>query len=454
MTSRTYDELAKECLEGVLESLFPALERLEWSPEQLADHRQAALTETLTFAAARSGWHGDRLSGIDLSSVTADDLAALPTMTKGDLMGNWDDIVTDPSLDLVSARAHLDHVDAHGPAFLHDEYQVLTSGGSTGEPGVFCWARPELAEWASGVMRWSLAAGLGPPQRTAWIGARSLRHPSAALGVLSNGTSSTECLVPIDQPVTDVVDQLNAIQPDSLWVVCSMLPALVEARRSGSLRIDIDRITVGGDVLDPASVDAAEEVFGVRPIEGYPTTDVGHIGHQLPGEEGLYLHDDSLLIELVDEHDQPVADGALADHLLVTSLYHRTLPLIRYRIDDRVQLDPRPGRFPAYRRLARIDGRTDDLFRYGTVTVHPHVFRSALSRHGEIRDYLVCQTPNGAEVAVAARAGFDPVGLEHELTRALSRAGLTDPSVAVTVSDDLPRTAVGKRRRFVPSPGG
>ena len=44
---------------------------------------------------------------------------------------------------------------------------VLTSGGSTGEPGVFCWSLAEMARFGASAFRWSAANGEGPPARAA-----------------------------------------------------------------------------------------------------------------------------------------------------------------------------------------------------------------------------------------------------------------------------------------------
>ena len=71
--------------------------------------------------------------------------------------------------------------------------------------------------------------------------------------------------------------RLNALQPDALSTICSVLPLLVDAARTGQLRIHVARIAVFGDMLDPGIADQAADVFGVAPIEGYPTTDVGYI---------------------------------------------------------------------------------------------------------------------------------------------------------------------------------
>jgi hypothetical protein len=74
------------------------------------------------------------------------------------------------------------------------------------------------------------------------------------------------------------------------------------------------------------------------------------------------------------------------------------VPLVGYRIDDRVVVDPEPGRYAAYRRHAAIDGRSDDVFDDGGLAVHPHVFRTAIGRHFAVRDYEVRQTQRGAIV--------------------------------------------------------
>jgi phenylacetate-coenzyme A ligase PaaK-like adenylate-forming protein len=365
-------------------------------------------------------------------------------------MAHWDHLVTDPRLSLGAARDHLDRVDRDGLSLLCDEYLVFQSGGSTGEPGVFCWHETEMARWGASAVRWSAVAGVGPPARQVWVGARSMRHPSAAVAIL-NG-NDPNLVVPVDQPLSAIVDRLNEVQPDSLMVVGSMLRPLVDAARRDELTAAPAYIGVFGDVVDRGAMADAEDVFGVAPTEGYPTTDVGHVGQQAPGEAGVYINEDLLIVECVDEVERPVPPGTFCDHLLVTSLHHRTLPLIRYRIDDRIVIDPEPGTTaPAFRRIARIDGRSDDIFHYADVAVHPHTFRSVLSRHLGIVDHEVHQTDDGARVRVVGAGDVDAASLAAELTTALARAGLTEPQVEVEQVAELPRTGVGKRRHFVPA---
>jgi hypothetical protein len=81
---------------------------------RLRDQRLRALLRT---AKARSPWHAKRLAGVDVDAVTGADLAALPTMTKTDVMEHCDEVVTDRRLTLELAEAHLERVAAEGPAY-------------------------------------------------------------------------------------------------------------------------------------------------------------------------------------------------------------------------------------------------------------------------------------------------------------------------------------------------
>lgn len=426
--------------------------RLSWNRQQLASHRRAALREAVGHAVAASPWHRERLAGIDVSTLETDDLRSLPVMTKRDLMAAWDRVVTDPALSLALAREHLDRVDRDGLSPLLSRYWVFTTGGTTGEPAVFVWPLDSVATWFGSVGRW-LFAGSGPPARGAWVAARSMRHPSAAITRMHDGGGLDLC-VPVDQPIESLVQRLNELQPDTLSTICSMLPVLAEQAEAGRLAVRVRTIVVFGDVLDPAAARRAEAVFGAPVLETYPTTDVGHIACQTAGENGMYVNDDLLIVEGVDEHDRPVPAGTPTHHLLVTSLYQHTLPLIRYRIDDRLTFATDAGRVaPAFNRITHIDGRADDLFRYNRAVVHPHVFRSVLSAYHEVTDFRVEQTPSGALVLVQGEISSGRLeALRSDLALGLQRAGVTAAVVEVRAVPHLPRTQMGKRIRFAPLP--
>jgi phenylacetate-CoA ligase len=77
--------------------------------------------------------------------------------------------------------------------------------------------------------------------------------------------------------------------------------------------------------------------------------EVGHIGIECDAHEGLHASDDLVITEFVDHDDRPTTNPDAIDRNLVTSLFGRTLPLIRYELTD-VPVS-RTGRAPAARRF-------------------------------------------------------------------------------------------------------
>jgi phenylacetate-CoA ligase len=169
-----FDADRQRHLRAFADRLPAEAERLTWPLERLHRLRDERLRALLRTAKARSPWHGKRLAGVDVEAVTGADLAAIPPMTKADVMEHWDEIVTDRRLTLELAETHLERVASEGPAYMLGEYQVVTTGGSSGRRGVFVW---DFEGW--------LGFGLARERPTFWLrraaGSRDRRralHPS------------------------------------------------------------------------------------------------------------------------------------------------------------------------------------------------------------------------------------------------------------------------------------
>ena len=161
MPESSYDDRI-EAHKAKMFQLLPELaSRLDWNDETLRAHRRQGLHEILNFAATHSQWHAQRLASFDLNPIDPADLQSLPIMTKADVMQNWDQIVTDQRLSLAAASAHVKALE-EGPGLLHDEYHVFTTGGTTGEPGVFCVNSDEMATWLAASLRLAMKVGFMP----------------------------------------------------------------------------------------------------------------------------------------------------------------------------------------------------------------------------------------------------------------------------------------------------
>ena len=135
---------------------------LSWPADRLAAHRAELLREVVRDAIDRSPWHRERLADVDLARLDETSLRDVPPMTKGDLMENFDRIVGDERLSLELVNGHLETVTTG--SYLHDAYTAVTSGGSTGERGVFVYDWVGWATFWVSIFRYLLRARWSRPE--------------------------------------------------------------------------------------------------------------------------------------------------------------------------------------------------------------------------------------------------------------------------------------------------
>ena len=141
--------------------------------------------------------------------------------------------------------------------------------------------------------------------------------------------------------------------------------------------------------------------------------------------------------------------GTTGARLLVTVLFSRTLPLIRYEMSDTVRLGGRGcpcGR--SFMLMEDIEGRIEDILhlpdRTGTVAVHPIVFHHVLDQAG-LAGWQIIQEPGKLRVLLAGLTpGSSLEAVRTGMRTALSEAGAIQTGVDVRIVDQLERTALGK----------
>jgi len=453
-----YEELRLRHVRDAMAAAGELIGRLDWPAARLAAHRDAELRRLVRTAQTASPWHRKRLQHVDPDSLDEASLAALPTMTKDDLMANFDEIVTDDRLRLDVVEDHLERLTG-ADAYLFDRYHAGASSGSTGRRGVFVYDWDGWITVYLGVLRQMLRELAAWPQAA---------HPPLVATVASGTathifysatqTFSTPQLATrpfaVTQPVPEIIAGLGDCQPDLLFGYTSALHALSREARAGRLRIAPRFVIAGSEPLLPEIRAELEQAWDVPVLNYYACSEAGAVAiscHR--GGDGLHLADDLLIVEPVTSSGQPVPPGGRADKIYLTNLFNHTLPLIRYEITDEVTLLDGPCRCGSGQRLiADPQGRLDDTFGYGQIAVHPHVFRSPLSRRRSIVEYQVRQTARGATITVVCDGPADLPGLEAELVTQLTELGVPTPQVSVTPAASIERQATGKLRRFVSLP--
>jgi phenylacetate-CoA ligase len=435
-----------------LRAAAKARERERWRYERMRAHHADALDQLARHAIAHSPFYGRHLGGVIGGAPV--ELAALPPLNRATLMANLDDALCAAELRERDLRSHLLDEDPIG-----GEYRVMASSGSTGTPGLYVYSRTDWIGVLALFFRYSELCGIRPhlPRlRVAGIGAPSLASMTQR-GAQSIDVGLHRVLrLSAGQPLSQLVDALNAFRPDALNVYPSIAAALAAEQLTGRLRIAPKIISTSSELCTPEMSERIKAAFGVQPFNFYATTE-GLWGVDCEHHEGIHLFEDWCIVENVDDAGRPVPDGEPGTRLLVTNLFNCTLPLIRFEISDSVTIDRRPcacGR--TLPRMRAVQGRLEEvIYLPGTnghpVTVHPTQF-ATLAVDANIREFQVVQRGNKLVLRLALHDSALQQTTDravHAITVRLHALGVHQPAITSEIVPALARTPAGKLKLIV-----
>ena len=439
MSTTTTTPLAplRRAFANELLAAYPELiDRTRWDREQLLAHQRVRLQSLLRDAVAGSPFHARRLAGIDPADVDPTDLSALPVMTKAQMMDELDDVLTDRA----PTRAEVEETLAatgDEQRVMRDRYIAFTSGGSSGVRGVFVYDVRAAVGFIGPLTR-GLAARIQamdavPPGGVpiGMVGARSAVHPTgAAQGLTAGGGLPYHYLsVPVTDGLPEIVARLNELRPPMLMGYATALARLAHT----GLAYTPAAVTSTSETLTPDLRAAIREGLGAPVVDIYATTE-GLTGASAPDDDVIVLAEDTCIVEVLE------------DRVLITHLENRVQPLIRYELRDRFTVVSDDGLL-----RVRVQGRSEDVLRWGAIEIHPVVIRSEILRVPDVLDHQVRQTALGVDVDVLATGDVDTDDLQVRIAAALADAGLDRPVVAVRSVVDLGRhPETGKLARVVP----
>jgi len=104
-----------------------------------------------------------------------------------------------------------------------------------------------------------------------------------------------------------------------------------------------------------------KEAWGIEPFNQYVATETASIAAEHESCRRMHFFEDLIITEVVDEQYRPVPPGEYGAKILVTTLFSRTQPLIRYEINDsvRVSVELHDCGLP-FAVLESIQGRVED----------------------------------------------------------------------------------------------
>jgi phenylacetate-CoA ligase len=333
--------------------------------------------------------------------------------------------------------------------------RIHASSGTTGRPTVVGYTRDDVDTWAELMARSIRAAGGRPGD---------VVHVAYGYGLFTGGLGAhygaerLGCtVVPVSGGMTERQAQLIVdFRPRIIMVTPSYFLAILDELEEQGVDPHDTSLEIGIFGAEPWTDEmrhAVEARTNLRAVDIYGLSEVMGPGvSQESGEtqDGLHVWEDHFLPEVVDPLTlEPVPEGEEGE-LVLTSLTKQAMPVVRYRTRDRTRLLPGTA-YPAFRRMRKVTGRTDDMMIVRGVNVFPTQIEEQILAVDGLAPHYTCvltRPGNLDELTVVVEALGDPAGqLEVTLAeRIKNRIGVT-ARVEVVAPHSLERST-GKARRI------
>jgi phenylacetate-CoA ligase len=411
----------------------PELETM--SRDQLEALQLERLQKTVRHC-MNSGFYRNRFKemGITPDDIrTLDDVRKLPFTTKDDL------------------REYYPFGLASVP--MRDCVRLHSSSGTTGNPTVVLHTQKDLDEWAKAVARCLWMVGSRPEdvfQNSAGYGmftaGLGFQYGAERVGMLTvpAAAGNTKRQIKFIRDFGTTV--LHAIPSYASRVFEVMREEGVDPRRDTKLRV----LCIGAEPHSEEQRQRIEEQLGVKAYNSYGISEMmgPGVAFECPEQNGLHIWEDYFIVEIIDPVTlEPVPDGQLGE-LVLTTINREGMPLLRYRTRDLTRILPGEcacGRH--HKRLARLQGRSDDMMILKGVNIFPIQIEKILLGFKELgTDYLITletlESGDAMTVDVElARLETDDYtqlqALTKEITRQLKDEILITPKVRLVQKGSL-----------------
>lgn len=368
-------------------------EEVECAPRAFFEKKTLeGLKSIAAYAYARVPFYKKALDGVGLRPEdirSAEDFARIPFTVKTDLRDNY----------------------PYG-LFAVDKKEVVRihgSSGTTGKPIIVGYTKYDLDVWKECISRLVCMAG-GSAEDTAQIafgyglftGAFGLHQGLENVGatVIPMSTGNTEKQIMM---MKDLGTTLLVSTPSYALYIAEVMEEMGYKKEDFQLRTGM----FGGEGHTEQMRQELQNRLGINATENYGLSEV--MGPGVCGEclerDGMHINEDHFYIEIINPDTGEVLPDGEKGEVVITTLTKQAIPMLRYRTRDISYIITekcRCGR--TTKRLAKIQGRSDDMLIIKGVNVFPSQVESVLVGTPHIGPhYLLVVTKNGYSDALEIR---------------------------------------------------
>ncbi|MFJ9594560.1 phenylacetate--CoA ligase family protein [Streptomyces virginiae] len=262
------------------------------------------------------------------------------------------------------------------------EATVYKTGGTTGSPKFSVYTRDEWRTFVTTFGQGLVDTGLRPGHRVADLFYAGELYASFLFVLDSLAHVPVENVrLPIGggAPLESTIPTLRDLAAQVLAGTPTTLCRLAEQVLASGVRLDsVELLLFGGEALfdDQRRLLATAFPGAEARSVGYASVDAGLLGRPVPGTDARVhrAFTPHSVVEIIDDStDQPITEPGRPGRVVVTSLFRRLMPIIRYPAGDRAEwTGTGPGHF-------RILGRAEEGVRVGPVSLYTQDAQDAVA---------------------------------------------------------------------------
>lgn len=366
-----------------MKSFIPDIELKDRSIQK--KFQEEKLVDLLYYLDANSAFYSDLFEkeNIDINEIkTLEDLQQIPVTTKKDMQERNNDFIC-----------------------VDDEKIIdfITTSGTLGDPVTFAMTDKDLDRLAyNEYISFACTGGHAGEkyQLMTTIDKRFMAGLAYFLGIRKMGAGIIRVGNGIPELQWDTIERMS---PNAIICVPSFILKVIEyAEKHG---IDYKNssvkkaICIGENLRNPdfslnTLGQRIKSKWDIELFSTYASTEMATTFTECAEHQGGHHHPELMITELLDEENNPVAEGEVGE-LVITTLGVEGMPLLRFKTGDMCRFYTEPcacGRKTA--RISPIIGRKNQMIKYKGTTLYPPMIFDVLNNLEEVKNFIIEVTTN------------------------------------------------------------